>query len=166
MLDWFWAIQRPEEAQHNPPVTGVITKADFQDMFKNAKEKTSSGGKVHYTLWKTLAEQDDFAEFLCIMMSLPFMYGFVNQRWLHEIDVMLEKQKGVRKVHLLRIIGLLEADFNTALKLFFFAKKMMQNAESNGLSDEQWGSRRNRLSLDAAMIKLLMFEKPESRKQP
>jgi hypothetical protein len=79
MLDWFWAIQRPEEAQHNPPVTGVITKADFQDMFKNAKEKTSSGGKVHYTLWKTLAEQDDFAEFLCIMMSLPFMYGFVNQ---------------------------------------------------------------------------------------
>jgi hypothetical protein len=79
---------------------------------------------------------------------------------------MLEKQKGVRKVHLLRIIGLLEADFNTALKLFFFAKKMMQNAESNGLSDEQWGSRRNCSSLDAAMIKLLMFEKPESRKQP
>ena len=79
MLDWFWAIQRPEEAKNNPPVTGVITKEDFQDMFKNAKEKTSSGGQVHYTLWKALAEQDDFAEFLCVMMSLPFMYGFVHQ---------------------------------------------------------------------------------------
>jgi hypothetical protein len=92
------------------------------------------------------------------MMSLP-----VHQRWLHEIDVMLEKQKGVRKVHLLRIIGLLEADFNTALK-FFFARKMMQNAECNGLSDEQWGSRRNRSSLDAAMIKLLMFETARIKK--
>jgi hypothetical protein len=56
-------------------------------------------------------------------------------------------------IHLLRIIGLLEADFNTALK-FFFAKKMMQNAERIGLSDEQWGSRKNRSSIDAAMIKL------------
>jgi hypothetical protein len=84
-------------------------------MFKKAREKTSSGGQVHYTLWKALAEQDDFAEFLCVMMSLPFMYGFVNQRWLHKIDVMLEKQKGVQMIHLLCIIGLLEADFNTAL---------------------------------------------------
>jgi hypothetical protein len=83
-------------ALSNPPVTGVITKQDYQSMFKNAREKTSSGGQVHYTLWKALAEQDDFAEFLCIMMSLPFMYGFVNRRWLQEVNVMLEKQKGVR----------------------------------------------------------------------
>lgn len=163
MLDWFWAIQRPEIALRTPPVTGVITKQDYQSMFKNAREKTSSGGQVHYTLWKALAEQDDFAEFLCIMMSLPFMYGFVNQRWLHEVDVMLEKQKGIRMIHLLRIIGLLEADFNTALK-FFFAKKMMQNAERIGLSDEQWGSRKNRSSIDAAMIKLLMFEAARVKK--
>ena len=48
---------------------------------------------------------------------------------------MLENKKGVRKIHLLRIIGLLEADFNTALK-FFFANKMMIIAEEHGLSDE------------------------------
>ena len=39
MLDWFWAIKRPEEALTNPPVTGVITKDEYQDMFKNAREK-------------------------------------------------------------------------------------------------------------------------------
>ncbi|KAL7524344.1 hypothetical protein ACHAXR_000536 [Thalassiosira sp. AJA248-18] len=53
------------------------------------------------------------------MISLPFIYGFANTRWLQETDVMLEKKKGVRKIHILRIIGLLEADFNTALKFFF-----------------------------------------------
>ena len=126
-------------------------------MFKNAKERTSSSGDVHCTLWKALAEQDNFAEFLCIMMSLPFMYGFVNTRWLREVDVMLEKKKDVRMIHMLHIIGLLEADFNTALK-FFFAKKMMANAEKIGLSDEQWGSRKNCSSIDAAILKLLMFE--------
>ena len=156
VVDWFKAIALPPDVQH-PTVTGTITKQEYQDMFKVAREKTSSGGRVHYTLWKALAEQDDFAEFLCVMMSLPFLYGFANPRWCNAIDVMLEKKPGVRRIHQLRIIGLLEADFNTVLKLFF-AKRMMSNAEALGLSDEQWGSRRNRSSIDAAMLKLLMFE--------
>jgi len=41
------------------------------------------------------------------MMSLPFMYGFINTRWTRSIDVMLEKKRGNRKIHMLRIIGLL-----------------------------------------------------------
>ena len=156
VVDWFEAIKRPPTPVIET-VVGIIDKESYQDMFKNATEKTSSGGEIHYTLWKALAEQDDFAEFLCVMISLPFMYGFANPRWSNEVDVMLEKKPGVRKIHLLRIIGLLEADFNTALK-YFFAKRMMTNAEQISISDEQWGSRKNRSSIDAAMLKLLMFE--------
>ena len=62
-----------------------------------------------------MAASDFCVEFLCIISSLPFMYGFTNDQWLREIDVMLEKKKGARKIDLLRIIGLLEAVFNTAL---------------------------------------------------
>ena len=76
---------------------------------------------------------------------------------LREIYVMLQKKKGVRKIHLLRIIGLLEADFNTVLK-FFFTNQMMIIAEENGLFDEQHGLRKKRTCTDAAMIKLLTFE--------
>ena len=94
---------------------------------------------------------------MSIMMSLPFLYGFVNTRWTKSIDVMLEKKRGNRKIHMLRIIGLLEADFNTALKIIF-AKKMMNNAESAGLSDEQWGSRKHRMALDPAMRNMMTFE--------
>ena len=68
------------------------------------------------------------AEIFSDMMSLPFQYGFVNNRWCRATDVMLEKKPGVRKIHKLRIIGLLEADFNTALKLIF-AKKMLKELE-------------------------------------
>ncbi|KAL7503770.1 hypothetical protein ACHAXN_002965 [Cyclotella atomus] len=123
IMDWFEIIKRPPTPVIET-VVGIIDRESYQEMFKNATEKTSSGGKIHYTLWKALAEQDDFAEFLCVMISLPFMYGFANPRWSNEVDVMLEKKPGVRKIHLLRIIGLLEADFNTALK-YFFAKRMM-----------------------------------------
>ena len=53
------------------------------------------------------------------------------------IDLMLKKKRGNGKIHLLRIIGILEADFNTALKILF-ARKLMTLAESAGnLHEEQ-----------------------------
>ena len=79
---------------------------------------------MDYTVWKCIAKDDGLAPSFATMMSLPFQYGFVNKRWFKATDVMLEKKPGVRKIHQLRIIGLLEADFNTALKLIF-ARKMM-----------------------------------------
>eukprot|EP00956_Cyclotella_meneghiniana_P033092 scaffold93176_cov89-Cyclotella_meneghiniana.AAC.1 len=91
------------------------------------------------------------------MMSLPFMYGFVNERWTKVIDVMLEKKQGNRKIHMLRIIALLEADFNTALKILF-SQKLIKNAEKAGLNDEQWGSRKDRMAMDPAMRNLMAFE--------
>ncbi len=70
---------------------------------------------------------------------------------------MLEKKTGVRKIHMLCIIGILEADFNTALKILF-AKNLMAASEKTGLCDEQWGSRPTRTSTDAALRKMLTFE--------
>ena len=49
--------------------------------------------------------------------------------------VMLGKKPGVKKIHLLQIIGLVEADFNTALKLYF-AKHLILNSEKTKLIDE------------------------------
>ena len=53
------------------------------------------------------------------MMSLSFQYAFANSKWTTEIDVMLEKMAGVRKIHLMRTIGKVQADFNQALKIPF-----------------------------------------------
>ena len=73
------------------------------------------------------------------MMSLPFMYGFTNKRWETAIEVMLEKKRGVRRIHLMRIIALVEADFNTALKIMY-AQKLMWQAERSDISSDQWGA--------------------------
>eukprot|EP00956_Cyclotella_meneghiniana_P038280 scaffold151374_cov40-Cyclotella_meneghiniana.AAC.1 len=58
---------------------------------------------------------------------------------------------------MLRIIALLEADFNTALKILF-SQQLTKNAEKAGLNDEQWGSRKDRMAMDPAMRNLMAFE--------
>ncbi len=52
-------------------------------------------------------------------MRLPFMHGLKHDHWAKCIDDMLKKKAGAHKIRQLRIIGLVEAHFNTALKLFF-----------------------------------------------
>jgi hypothetical protein len=115
----------------------MINPEEFAKAFKVVSECASlSPSGMYYTIWKRLASHEGIAKWLSITMSLPFMHGFINLRWTKSIDIMLEKKRGNRKIHMLWIIGLLEADFNTALKIIF-AEKMMNNAESAGLSDEQ-----------------------------
>lgn len=154
---WFQNLSRTEKEKTCPPIDGWITTQEFQEAFRRTKEKTSSSPSgIHYTFWKCMATDDHISSFLSTMMSLPFVYGFVCTRWTRSIDVMLEKSKGVRKIHRLRIIGLVEGDFNTALKLFF-AKKLVQNSETTDLTEEQW-ARPNRTAMDPAIRKMLGFE--------
>jgi len=159
MAAWIKQMKQSEAEKNSPPIVCAMDWRQYQECFKMADEKTSSSpAGLHYTIWKAMARVESLAKFLCIMISLPFLYGFVNNRWANEIDVMLEKKRGVRKIHLLRIIGLLEADFNTALK-FFFSVQMQGASEANeSITDEQHGSRKHRQCIDAIMIKLLTFE--------
>lgn len=89
-----------------PSISGMIHLDEYQAAFQSVKEGTSSSPSgLHYTIWKTIAFDPLLASYMTIMMRLPFMYGFKNDRWAKCIDVMLEKKKGVRKIHQLRIIG-------------------------------------------------------------
>ncbi|KAL7502094.1 hypothetical protein ACHAXN_000173 [Cyclotella atomus] len=85
------------------------------------------------------------------------MYGFVCKRWRKIIDCMLEKKAGVRQIHIMRIICLFEADFNTILK-FYLILHVMPNAEKSGLSPDQRGDRNNRSAPACALRKLIAWE--------
>ena len=137
MKAWLKTLIKTDKEIKLPPITGGITTEEFKQSFQKAKENTSSSPSgLDYPIWKCIASDDTMAEVFAIMMSLPLKYGFINERWCQATDVMLEKKQGVRKIHQLRIIGLMEADFNTSLKLLF-AKKMVCNAEQSGISGEQ-----------------------------
>ena len=64
------------------PIDGFIYRQDFQEAFKSVQEKTSSSPSgIHYTFWKCIALDDEMSEYMAVMMRLPFVYGFVNDRW-------------------------------------------------------------------------------------
>ena len=136
MKAYLKVFKRNDNGSTDYGIEDAVSQAEYQGAFKAAKEKTSSNGTngLNYTIWKALAERDEVTDYICVMMSLPFVYGFVNRRWVKMIDVMLEKKRGIRHIHMLQIIGLLEADFNTALKIF--ARRLMQRSEEHGLSSK------------------------------
>ena len=155
---FFEALKSNPLTDSLPPVLGTITSQDFQEMFRRSKEKTSSDPRtLNYSIWKCIASSDIISSFAAILLSLPFMYGFVNSHWTHMTDFMLEKKPGVRQIHQLRIIGKVAAEFNTCLK-FFIGHKAMQNFEAADPCDTQHGFRPHRSSIDAAFLKLLTFE--------
>ena len=62
---------------------GIHGHGTIQRAFKLSREQTSSSSAgLHYTIWKAMAEYDYLAEFQCVMLRSPFVYGFVCKRWL------------------------------------------------------------------------------------
>ena len=94
---WINAVRQTDEIQSIPPVIGSLSTTKFQEMFKKKHEATSINPHgMNYTIWKAMAKSKHLTSFLSILVSLSFIYGFVNTIWMNMIDVMLEKKPGVR----------------------------------------------------------------------
>ena len=152
------AIKQTDKEKACRPVLGTISSEEFQAMFQVKPEKTSSDTRtLNYTIWKCISRSNYLSSIFSVMISLPFTYGFMNSLWSFMTDFMIEKKRGKVELHLLRIIGKVAAEFNTALS-FLIGKQAAKNFESCDPCGEQHGSRPKMGSPDAAMIKLLTFE--------
>jgi hypothetical protein len=90
---WMNAVKQTEEELSLPPVIGSLSTTEFQGMFRKKHEATSSDPHgMNYSIWKAMVKSDHLSSFLSILISLPFIYGSANTRWMNMIDVMLEKK--------------------------------------------------------------------------
>ena len=120
MDQWRCHLEMMAAERQLAPVENRIDADAFATVFQEADEKKSSPPEgPHYILWKVLAEHEDFCKYMSVMLSMPFNYGFSVRGWENLIGVMIKKSEGVQKIHLMRIIGLVEADFNCALKILY-----------------------------------------------
>jgi hypothetical protein len=78
------------------------------------------------------------------IINIPLQNGFSPQRWRTVVNAMLEKITGKPLLHKLRVIHILEADYNLALKQIF-GRRLLKNCEQHGtLGDLQDGFRKGR----------------------
>jgi hypothetical protein len=78
------------------------------------------------------------------IINIPITQGFSPKRWQTVVNAMLEKIPGKPFLHKLRVIHILEADYNLALKEIF-GRRLMWNCEKFGkLGDIQDGFRKGR----------------------
>ena len=93
-------------------------------------------------------EDDELAAFHAKFIMLPFRYGFTLDRWQRSVHFMLKKL-AVPNWEKLRIIQLLEGDFNGGLR-FLSGCRLMHHADVHKISSEStYGGQSGRSCHDA-----------------
>jgi hypothetical protein len=141
-----------------PEIDTFITPDQVSQGFKKWREETStSPSGCHLGLRRIPAFTTETKEsekmrqriqaIQASIINLPIGIGFSPSRWQVVVNAMLEKIAGKPQLHKLRVIHILEADYNLALKEIF-GRRLMQNCEMHGtLGDRQDGFRKGRSTM-------------------
>ena len=135
-------LQRPkEDGKIMNDMQWTYGAEEFRDTFSKKSEQTSCGPSgITMPYYKIFCEDDQLAAFHATFIRLPFKYGFSLKRWQQSIQFMLLKLD-VPLWEKLRIIQLLEGDFNGGLH-YIFATNMMHHADvKKTSSDLTYGGR-------------------------
>lgn len=94
------------------------TYEDFCKVFNHTKEQTaSSPSGIHVGHYKLGCIYPQLGKLLTQVASIPFQYGYTLRRWCRASHIIIEKKKGNPLLTAMRIIQLLEADYNAVLKI-------------------------------------------------
>jgi hypothetical protein len=141
-----------------PDITPTATPSMFRKAFGRVHEKkaTSTSGS-HIGHYKAILHSPKLTDLMCKMMSLPWIHGVCLDWWLKVIDIMLSKDKGICHLHKLRIIQLIEADFNQGL-MMLLTKPITHNIDKyEARSPCQW-AQRGQSCTSAVLYKILQIE--------
>ena len=139
-------LQRPRQdnGDPTPDMEWTFEAAEFRDTFSKKRETTGcgpSGITMHF--YRMFCEDDDLAAFHALFIMMPFRYGFTLTRWQQSVHFMLQKIS-VPKWEKLRIIQLMEGDFNGGLR-YLFGRKLMRYADTTNINSEStYGGRKSK----------------------
>jgi hypothetical protein len=150
------------------PVSATVSIEDYKEFFGKWKESTSTSQDRHLGHWKALIShtaQNQFPDestliigIIVDQLNLALKHGYAWQRWQRIVSTKIPKAAGNMLLNKLRTITLFEPDFNWTQGLVI-GRRMIKSAEiSDGLHDNQWGTRPGRHALGAVSLKVMSYE--------
>ena len=146
------------------PIDITISNATLESAFAKCNEKTSSSPSGrHYGHYKSISSKDHNNEWIITIHRLIITFALQHccppHRWCRALQIWIEKKPGFPKLDRLRIIQLLEADFNIVLRIIW-GRRMVWHAEDNNALEHipQYGSRPHKTPHSALYLKVLSYD--------
>ena len=133
----------------------IFWQAGFKQLSEDLSSSPSGRHLGHY---KAALDDPELCIMYATVISIPFRHGIILHQWTSAVQVMLEKIKGCAQIDKLWVIQLVETDLYMALQIIFGCC-LIHRAEDRGtIPFSQWGSRPNRSSIDAILLKRLSYD--------
>jgi hypothetical protein len=160
--------------RHSKELEIEITTKKMMNKYKRGKERTSTSpsgrhlGHFH-ALFRPLEAKDEkdrdrlegirqeIIELHAIMLQTAYDNEHVYTRWEYILTCMLGKDKGIPRIHRLRVIHLYECDLNLLLSIFF--RELDQHCEDNFLINKGvYGCRPSQRAIDTVFVDVTQTE--------
>ena len=156
---------------NNEPISATLDIDEMKAGYKNWRETTTtSPSRRHLSHYHALLQPDGTPKENCdeksneiwkihvAMFNATVGAGISLPRWWRVENVMIEKIQGTPRLDKLRVIHILEADYNLALKMIWSRRAMMNLENNRKLGESQWGGRAGRSTIDVLIMKMMKYD--------
>ena len=152
------ALEMPASIRAKGPVNCIATLEEHRDGWKAQKARTASeSSTLGFEHYKSAIFDSQLCQIDHLLRTVPLEIGFVPPSWLSITDVAILKKLGVLEIDLMRLIQLMDAEFQMNNKLL--GKKALAHAElCDEVADEQHGSRKNHKAILCCLNKVLVAD--------
>ena len=135
---------RDKDGSQIPDMEWTYGAEEYQASFSKKNENTSCGPSgLHMSHWIAACDDEELSELHASFIEASFRIGLPYERWQTSYHAMIQK-KGRAWANAMRIIQLLEGDYNAGLRFLIQRKGVAYAEKKNIYSGNTYGGRKGK----------------------
>jgi hypothetical protein len=152
-------LRIPDAIRKQGPINISLTAANFQKHWQRAKESTSSSPSgIHFSHYKVASHHIVLSEIHALKTHIGVNHGISLSRWTQGLQIMLMKELDNYSVERLRVILLIEADYNWMTSTLIGQRLIGQAMNTNELPPEHFGGIKGSAPIDLGASRVLFWD--------